>query len=351
MSTTVVKDDLLNVPMLEPDGRNWVIFRTHLEWALASKNVDGHLLGKKTKPKAAADGADPDVVKAAVDEFAMWEKNENLARHMLGQCLHDSTLRKIIRKPTVAEMWTTISTEFEKKSALVQANLRSKFMTLWCADKGNLRTHLDKMSEMWEELASVGISIDDKEYTSIIIKSLPKEYAGFVSSLAAAAHLVGKALDPDTMKAYLLEEYDNQLIFSKTEKTKEKDAALTTYPSTKSGGQGSCNRLNGNDPKPQSSPSSSPPPSKLVCWNCNGTGHRRDQCPSPKADDTKKPAPKGKDTPRSAPRGKASESANALAEDEEDGVWTAYLDQDLFDIDDELPALQKNVEFFTKDIY
>jgi hypothetical protein len=92
MSTTVVKDDLLNVPMLESNGRNWVIFRTCLEWALASKNVDGHLLGKKTKPKAAADGADPDVVKAPVDEFAVWEKNENLACHMLGQRLCDLTL-------------------------------------------------------------------------------------------------------------------------------------------------------------------------------------------------------------------------------------------------------------------
>jgi hypothetical protein len=123
MLTTVVNDDLLNIPMLEPDGGNWVIFKTRLEWALASKNVDSHLLGKKPKPKAAADGADPDVVKAAADELEQWEKSQNLARHMLGQRLRDSTLRKIIRKPSVAEMWLVISTEFEKKSALVQANL------------------------------------------------------------------------------------------------------------------------------------------------------------------------------------------------------------------------------------
>ena len=75
---------------------------------------------------------------------------------------------------------------------------------------------------MWEELASVGISIDNKEYTSIIIKSLLKEYASFVSSLAVAAHLVGKSLDPDTMKSYLLEEYNNQLILANQRETKKR---------------------------------------------------------------------------------------------------------------------------------
>ena len=317
MSTTVVKDDLLNVPMLEPDGRNWVMFKTRLEWALAAKNVSGHLLGSKVKPKSTPEAP----VESAVSE--QWEKDEFVARHMLGQRLRDSTLRKIIRKSTVAEMWTTITKEFETKSDVVQANLRSKFMNLRCADKGNLRTHLDKMSELWEELASVGVAIDNKEYTSVIIKSLPKEYASFVSSLAASAHLIGKALDPDTMKTYLLEEYDNQLIFSKPEKSKEKDVALATYPSR----QNSKPQPNGG-----TSQTKSQTPSKLVCWNCGGTGHRRDQCPSPQVEKTDKP--KGKDTPRSAPRPKAAESANKCIEADEDGVWTTYLDSDFDDLPD-----------------
>jgi hypothetical protein len=77
-----------------------------------------------------------------------------------------------------------------------------------------------------------------------------------------------------------------------------------------------------------------------VCWNCNGTGHCHDQCPSSKTEDSSKPAPKGKDTPCLAPKLKASESVNALTEGKEDGVWTACLDSDLFDADDEIPALQ-----------
>ena len=161
MSVTV-KDELPNVPRLEPDGSNWVIFKTRLTWTLADCQVLDHLSSSKA-PKP-----------TAPDQLIEWEKAENKARNLLAQRLADSTLRKVFKKDTVAKMWTTISDEFEKKTSLVQSDLRAKFQSLRCPKRGDLRTHLDKMSELWEELCAVGVTISDEEHSSILIEIVPR---------------------------------------------------------------------------------------------------------------------------------------------------------------------------------
>jgi hypothetical protein len=114
MST--VKDELPNVPKLEPDRSNWVIFKTRLVWTFADRQVSDHLKAT-VKP-------------TAPDQLLEWEKAEYKARNLLAQRLADSTLRKVFKKDTVAEMWTLISDEFEKKTSLVQSDLRAKFQSL-----------------------------------------------------------------------------------------------------------------------------------------------------------------------------------------------------------------------------
>ena len=105
-------------------------------------------------------------------------------------------------------MWKTIVTEFELKTVLVQADLRVCFQSLKCAEKGDLRAHLDKLRSMCEELTAVGVSLLDDEYTSTIICSLPAHYANYIAHLSASAHLLKKTLKPDDMMCYLTQEYD-----------------------------------------------------------------------------------------------------------------------------------------------
>ena len=107
-------------------------------------------------------------------------------------------------------MWSTIKAEYESKTALVQSDLRAQFQTLRCPERGDLRAHLDKLSQMWEDLCAAGVSITDAERSSIITNSLPTGYSSYVSHLSAAAHLMGKSLDTDTLTSYLLQEHDRQ---------------------------------------------------------------------------------------------------------------------------------------------
>jgi hypothetical protein len=305
MSST--KDELPSVPKLEADGTNWVTFKTRLDWALADKEVNGHLNGSAPKPESKpGDVKPPDFD----DKLAEWEKHERKARNLLAQRIPDSTLRKILHKKTVAEMWKTISTDFESKTSLVQSDLRAQFQSIRCPERGDLRAHLDKMAKMWEDISSSGVVISDEEHASIITNSLPTSYSAYVSHLSAAAHLLNKKLDTEMLTAYLLQEHDRQrLPRGDKSKDKSKDVALSAFQDNK---KGRGKDVKGDKTKP-----------KGLCWNCGGKGHTQNQCPSPKQDDKKdtkgKEAKDGKDgkdakdakTSTTKPKTPTADAANA----------------------------------------
>ena len=119
MSVTTVKDELLNVPKLEPDGKNWIMFKTRLMYALEDRQqeVSGHLLGNVVKPAK----------EAPVEEQTEWQKVENKARNLLVQRLGDSMLRKVLHKKTVHDMWKAITTKFESKLHLCSWTCEANF--------------------------------------------------------------------------------------------------------------------------------------------------------------------------------------------------------------------------------
>ena len=86
----------------------------------------------------------------------------------------------------------------------------------------------------YNELINIGIMISNEDYTSVIIRSLPKSYSNYISHLSAAAHLLGKTMVPETIMTYLLEEYDRQLTLRpKGEKLEDRNQALAAYPAGK----------------------------------------------------------------------------------------------------------------------
>ncbi|KIM69871.1 hypothetical protein SCLCIDRAFT_102012 [Scleroderma citrinum Foug A] len=121
---------------LKPDSRNWIIFKNRIKWALAAHGVVSHL--DATKALKPAPPADPKQMDAYEAELAAWEKTEFTCHQQLTRALPDFTLWKILHATSVADMWTTIVTEFESKTVLVQADLHAHFQSLECAKKGDL---------------------------------------------------------------------------------------------------------------------------------------------------------------------------------------------------------------------
>jgi hypothetical protein len=191
VTTTSLSDSLpSSIPKLDASGLNWVIFSIRFQDAIEAKGFWSHFDGTGSRPLAApvtvtdADGnmtttPPSDAAIAAVDK---WDKDERSAKSLLTQKIPDSTLMRIHNKRSVQERWEAIVTEYTEKGAYAQTDLRGRFLESKCPDKGNVREFLDSLRVKREELASVGVDIDEKDYRSTIISSLPFSLANFTSS-------------------------------------------------------------------------------------------------------------------------------------------------------------------------
>ena len=82
-----------------------------------------------------------------------------------------------------------------------------------CLEKGNLRDFLEGLRVKKEEMAQAGVNVNEKDYFSIIISSLPYSLSNFASSqLAAAQFLSTKKITPDNLLSMLLEESNHQQV-------------------------------------------------------------------------------------------------------------------------------------------
>ena len=63
----------------------------------------------------------------------------------------------------------------------MQTDLHTKFLASHYLEKGNVRESLETLHTKREELVQVGVEIDEKDYLSTIISSLPFTLLNFAS--------------------------------------------------------------------------------------------------------------------------------------------------------------------------
>ncbi|KAJ7135464.1 hypothetical protein C8R43DRAFT_894097, partial [Mycena crocata] len=159
MATTIADvSSISRIPVLQPDGANWLIFSTRFKLFAKSKGCWGHFDGTTPKPW-------PPAVQAEIDE---WEKHEDESHNYLAQKLEDTTLLQADEKNTVAEMWEWISDEFTTLSSHVVAAMQANFDNCNCGENGNVRAHLDLLKMKHKSLVAVGVSLTDSEYATRI---------------------------------------------------------------------------------------------------------------------------------------------------------------------------------------
>jgi len=61
---------------------------------------------------------------------------------------------------------------------------------------------------MNKKLSLIGVTLEDHEYASILIGSLPSIYEPTISSILAAAKLNKTPLDPDTIISLITDDFD-----------------------------------------------------------------------------------------------------------------------------------------------
>jgi len=304
--TASLSDTLpLTVPLLNASGSNWAIFVFRFQDAVEAKGFWDHFDGSASRPIAAS--ATP----TAAETIAMtqWDKDERSARSLLTQKLPDSTVVLIHGKKTVRERWEAVVREFSKKSAYAQADLRAKFMGMQCPERGNPREFLEVLRVKKEEMAQAGVVVDEKDYFSVIISSLPVALSNFASNqLAAAQFLSSRSMTPDDLLSMLMEESDCQRAqwqrrqgSGKGRDQEREDEALAA---------GALKPRKGR--------------ANVTCWTCDKVGHYSYECeePSESDDDSKDEEKALKDDPKNST---ANDATVATIESDEEcgGAWAA----------------------------
>jgi len=328
--TTAALSDALpsSVPKLDASGSNWAIFVFCFQDAVEAKGFWGHLDRTVSRPIAADPSAPTTTETVAI---AQWDKDERSAKSLLTQKLPDSTVVMVHGKVTVRERWEAVVKEFSKKSAYAQADMRAKFMAMRCPEKGNPREFLEGLRVKKEELAQAGVEVDEKDYFSIIISSLPYSLSNFASGqLAAAQYLSTKKITPDDLLSMLLEESDRQRAqFQRrrvsTKGKEDNNKALSTEHSSK--------------PKREKGKGHAHKHADLTCYNCEEKGHISRFCKKPKKPRSK--VDPGKQGGNEKAGGSGSGNAGAVEKGEEDGAWAAEDGDEMDWFDDEVEAMGK----------
>ena len=258
-----------SVPKLDTSGLNWAIFSLHFQDAVEAKGYWGHFDGTSKHPiapkpedlpvtpkTAAAPVADAPVSAMPSTEdlaavISQWDKDEQSAKSLLTQKIPDSALMCIRNKKTIKEQWDMITSEYTEKGTFAQMDLRTHFLKLKCPDKGNVWQFLDELYVKREELATVGVDIDEKDYRSTIISSLPYSLANFTSNQLAATKLYSltKTITPNVLISLISEKYEHQQVQCSHQsggngkaKDQDRDEALNVSSSGKSNGKGKFER-------------------------------------------------------------------------------------------------------------
>ena len=65
--------------------------------------------------------------------------------------------------------------------------LRKRLQDTRCTETENIRAHFDNIRTLREELASLGTTLSDPDFTATVLGSLPKSYDQFLSAVTATA--------------------------------------------------------------------------------------------------------------------------------------------------------------------
>ncbi len=324
-----------SVPKLETSWKNWPIFAIRFVAAVRAKGVYGHFDGSSAYPKVADETKTTDDESKAID---VWEEDEAQAYYMLQQKIPDSLLIRVATMGNVALRWSFIQMQCTTKSLQTSTAERQSFLNSKCGDKEDVRMFLEKLRERREQLLQSSVIIEDSDYLSTIISSLPvgSEIHRYANqhltamqhharkmlqihhakgeTLTAAVIEVIQRIDPEELINEISEEHDRLKLFQSTKKSTGRSG----------GGGGEHDEAMAAQSTNWRNRTPNPARPRGLCWNCFQPGHLQGDCKNPKAS-----PPAVVETSKSASNGKSNEkeTANAAASgndgEDSDGAWSA----------------------------
>jgi transposase InsO family protein len=256
----------LRLPKLSIDGTNWIVFRDRFSFAADAAGLARHINGSGKAPAVLAalsttpSKTEKETWDANQKEWKEWTQGEAVMKQAIAGSIPDSLFIQVGKQTTAKGMWDAVKSDREKRSRMVQIEMRRKIQDERCDEGADVRTHVMNLQTMREEYASMGGTLDDSDFAAMLLGSLPASYDVYLSAISGSASVTGTELTADQIIQAVTNESDRRQSSNRSSKPKKdsKDVALTAT----GGGQ---SKRNG---KAKSG----------TCHNCGKKGHWKRDC-------------------------------------------------------------------------
>ena len=245
-----MSDELrINVPKLSADGTNWVIYRDRMLWAMDSRTLSDHLTNASMPAAYRAAGTIHGVTAPT-----QWAHGEATVKQAIAASVPDSIFNRIKGSTRAKDVWDALRALFEGRTQMIVVDLRRQIQSLKCGEDDNVRTHFDNIANLREQLAAMGKTIPDDEYTSIVLGSIPSTFEAVITSMSTTAALMHVPLTSDIATSLIIDEYDRRVLRA-GKQTEGQDEALTADASKRKKSK-----------------------RDVECFNCKKRGHFKADC-------------------------------------------------------------------------
>jgi gag-polypeptide of LTR copia-type len=208
------------LPKLAVNGSNWVLYKKRMILVTSAKGLNEYLKGEipvppnpPTYPRVHVLMADEieEQEKASAKLKEHWMK-ENETCTIIASTVPETTQVKLLNATTSKEMWDVVCNEQEVKTKGYQMEMRQQLINTRCEESADVQEHLNKLMKMRQELAGMGASLTEDDFTTIVVSSLPASYNSVTTSLYTSASMSKQQVSMEDINRVIEEEYTRHQI-------------------------------------------------------------------------------------------------------------------------------------------
>lgn len=245
------------------DGSNFENWRYRVERVLERNGV--LIMLKKERP----------IDESKINAF---DKDDAKARDIIVQCIDDSVLELIKCKTTAKDMMETLQATYVRKSLTSRIVLQKRLRNMTFDGNSSLNSYIIEFDKVVSELRNVGGSVDNEEYVSQLLASMPDEYQSVITSIDILLTSNPEIVSEDFVKGKLLSEEERMM--KSTVKSEVSGNAFYTNRKFQNRNKNAFN--NGAKPKQRyennRNSNNQQRENAVKCWLCKAVGHKRSEC-------------------------------------------------------------------------
>ncbi|MCO5605366.1 hypothetical protein L7F22_059549 [Adiantum nelumboides] len=147
----------------------------------------------------------PIVVLLPQSTSSQWEELDAIARATIRLHLGESNFFTIIDKTTALELWDSLCSTWDGKSASNKVFLMKKLLRLSMKEGSSVSSHLNEFNALYLQLTSKGLNFDDEMKPIFLLCSLPASWDTFNTVISNSTD-GGKLAFGDVTSALLTKE-------------------------------------------------------------------------------------------------------------------------------------------------